>query len=223
MLPAKESPWSFYYFPLSTYSQKVLIAFHEKGVAFTPEIVMASDPTARAAYLEINPFGKVPTLVLDDGHTIPESTTIIEYLEDHHGASGTRLIPTDSKDRARQTRFWDREMNLYVNDTMQTIFWDSRKPEAQRNPVAVAAARERLDVVYGLLDKHLDKRTWLMGDDFTMADCSAAPCLAYLRMIHPFEQHKHLSAYAGRLIERPSFARVQQEAAPYMAKMMAGG
>ena len=53
-----------------------------------------------------------------------------------------------------------------------------------------------------------------------MADCAAAPCLAYLRRVYPYEQHKHLSAYAARLMERPSFARVLKEAEPYLAKMM---
>ncbi len=211
-----------YYFPLSTYSQKVLTAFHEKGVAFTPEVVVNMDPAARAEYLKINALGKVPTLVLDDGHVIPESTTIIEYLEDHHGDSGTRLIPTDSKDRARQTRFFDRQFDLYFNEPMQTIFFDGRKPKDQQSPSGVAAAKQKLDILYPKYDEHMAKRTWIMGDDFTMADCAAAPCLSYLRMVHPFTEYKHLSAYAARLTERPSFARVLAEAAPYMAKMMAG-
>jgi glutathione S-transferase len=210
-----------YYFPLSPYSQKALIAFPEKGVSFTPEIVIPADPEQRAAYVKINPLGKVPLLVLDDGHKIPESSIIIEYLEDHHGASGTRLIPAD-KDLARQTRFHDRQWDLYVNNQTQTIFFDGRKPEKDRNPTAVAAARAVLDIMYPMYDAHLAKRTWIMGDAFTMADCAAAPCLTYLRMLHPYEQHKHLSAYAARLMERPSFAKVQQDAAPFMAKLMGG-
>jgi|HubBroStandDraft_4_1064222.scaffolds.fasta_scaffold418313_2 glutathione S-transferase len=211
-----------YYFPLSTYSQKALTAFYEKGVAFTPEIVSLMDPAQRAEYVaKVNRLGKVPTLVLDDGSIIPESTTIIEYLEDHHGDSGTRLIPAD-RDLARQTRFNDRNFDLYLNNNMSTIFFDGRKPEAERSPRAVAAARAQLDIVYGIYDEHFAKRTWAIGDAFTMADCAAAPCLAYLKMVHPYEQHKHLVAYAGRLAERPSFARVQHEAAPFMAKMMAG-
>jgi glutathione S-transferase len=209
-----------YYFPLSTYSQKTLIALHEKGVAFTPQIISAMDTTGRAEYLKINALGKVPTLVLDDGHVIPESTTIIEYLEDHHGASGTRLIP-EGKDLARQTRFHDRQFDLYFNEQMQVIFFDGRKPEAERNPRGVAAAKKVLDTLLPLYDEHFAKRTWVMGDTFTMADCAAAPVLNYMRMVHPFEQHKHLTAYIGRLAERPSFVKVLAEAAPYMAAMAA--
>lgn len=209
-----------YFLPVSSYSQKVLIAFYEKGVAFTPEVVTPFDPPEKkAAYKEINAYGKVPTLVLDDGHKIPESSIIIEYLEDEFGGSGTRLIPTD-KTHARQTRFFDRIFDLYFNSPMQTIFFDSRKPEAERNPAAVAAARATLDISYKAFDKHFEKKTWAMGDAFTMADCAAAAALNYLSMLHPFESYKHLTAYAHRLAERPSVKRVRDEAKPMLAKMM---
>jgi glutathione S-transferase len=220
-----------YYFPLSTYSQKVLTALYEKGIAFTPELVQPSNPAQRVAYLAVNPLGKVPTLVLDDGQAVTESSIIIEYLEDHFGASGTRLIPTDGKDRARETRFHDRRFDLYFNESMRTIMFDGRSAAAERNAAggfgrgeadsaAVTQAKQRLDVMYPIYDRHLSGRTWVMGDAFTMADCAAATALAYLRMVYPFEQHKHLAAYAARLVERPSFARVLEEAKPYLAKMM---
>ena len=44
------------------------------------------------------------------------------------------------------------------------------------------------------------------------------PPLEYCRTQHPFDRFKNLSAYAARAFERPSFARVQAELAPYLAK-----
>src|SRR5262249_626386 len=163
-----------------------------------------SVPAQRAAYLEVNPLGKVPTLITADGHAISESTIIIEYLEDHFGASGTRLIPTGSKDRARETRLHDRRFDLYFNPAIPALMFDGRNAAAQRNEAggfgqgtantaAVAQAKDKLDVFYPIYDEHLCTRTWLMGDEFTMADCAAATCLAYLRRVYPYEQHKHLS------------------------------
>src|SRR5262249_47941611 len=70
-----------HYFPLSTYSQKVLTALYEKGIAFTPALIQPSVPEQRAGYLAVNPLGKVPALVLDNGDVLTESTTIIEYLD----------------------------------------------------------------------------------------------------------------------------------------------
>src|SRR4051812_3324883 len=102
-----------YFAPRSTYSQKALIALHEKRASFTPVIVSPADAGDRAELAKLTPLGKVPVLVLPDGWKIPESSIIIEYL-DTHISTGTRLIPEDI-DQARQTRFHDRLADLYVN------------------------------------------------------------------------------------------------------------
>ena len=81
---------------------------------------------------------------------------------------------------------------------MQKIFFDSLKPEAERDPRGVAAARQVIDMMLPTYDQHFEKRTWALGEHFTMADCAAAPVLNYMRMVHPFEQYKHLVAYANR-------------------------
>jgi glutathione S-transferase len=195
-----------YYHPRSSYSQKTLVAFHEKRVPFTPVIVTPGEP----ALAEVTPLGKVPVLVLDDGWKIPESTIIIEYL-DAHFSTGTRLIPED-RDLARQTRFHDRLADLYVNEPMAAIYFAGKDVEA------VAKHHARLDTMFAGLDEHLAKRTWIMGDAFTMADCALIPSLGYCRMLHPFERWKHLSAYAARGFERPSYRKVAEELAPYLEK-----
>ena len=61
-------------------------------------------------------------------------------------------------------------------------------------------------------------QTWAMGDGFGMADCAAAPALYYANLCVPFgETHPKVAAYFGRLLKRPSFARVLAEAEPYRA------
>jgi len=210
-----------YYNPLSSYSQKVLLAFYEKNVPFTPELINLMDPAARAEYAKISPFGKIPLLVLDDGRRVVESTIIVEYLEDHFGSSGTRLIPED-KDAAREARYLDRLFDLYINDAMQKVFFDSMKPEDQRDPRGVAAAKVTLDRAYASADELFATRTWGVGDAFSLADCSAAPALGYAKMVYPFEQYKNLTSYANRLSERPSVTRVRTEAAPFMAQLQRG-
>ena len=65
------------------------------------------------------------------------------------------------------------------------------------------------------LDKHLAKRAWVM-DDFTMADCALIPSLRYARELHPFETHRHVSAYFARAMERPTVKRVFDELAPHL-------
>jgi len=69
-----------------------------------------------------------------------------------------------------------------------------------------------------LIDDWMSTRTWAMGDAFGMADCAAAPALFYADLVEPFSaSHPHAGAYLARLKERPSFARVIEEAKPYFA------
>ena len=57
-----------------------------------------------------------------------------------------------------------------------------------------------------------------MGEEFTMADCAAAPALWYANEVLPFmDTHKHATAYLRRLMARPSFARALREAEPYQS------
>jgi glutathione S-transferase len=54
--------------------------------------------------------------------------------------------------------------------------------------------------------------------DFSMADCAAAPALFYARTLVPFpDDYRHLSAYFERLIHRPSFQQVIDEAGPWFS------
>jgi len=110
--------------------------------------------------------------------------------------------------------------DLYLHEPLATVLFDGMKPENEREPKRVAKAKERLDVMYQYLEKHHEKRTWALGDSFSIADCSAAPALGYLRSIYPFEKYPHVVSYAGRLAERPSYRKASEEAAPYLAKMM---
>jgi glutathione S-transferase len=206
-----------YYHLLSAYSQKTLVAFNEKNVSFTPAIVDNESPAGRAEYLKINPLGKVPTLVLDDGAKLFESTIIIEYI-DTNFSSGTRLIPED-KDAALKARWFDRFFDFYVNDPMQKIFFDGAKPEAERDPRGVAAAKATLDTAYVMADELLAGRTWALGDTFSLADCAAAPALNYARVVYPFDKYKNIVAYADRLAGRESFGRVLAELLPILKKL----
>jgi glutathione S-transferase len=192
-----------YYHPRSPYSHKVLIALAEKRVAYEPVMVRPDDE--RLARL--TPIKKVPLLVLGDGWKIPESTIIVEYL-DTHFSTGTRLIPED-RDQARQTRFHDRIADLYVTEPLMALLFERGD---------AGAAHARIDAMLTGLDGHLAKRAWIMGDAFTMADCSLIPALRYARELHPFDRHEHVAAYFARAIERSSVKDVFDEAAPHLAK-----
>lgn len=203
-----------HYHPLSSYCHKLLIALRELDIEVDKHLLNLGDPGQRAAFLALWPTGKMP-LLIDAGRPIAETSIIIEHLQRHHAAPGRTLIP-DHPDAALQVRLWDRLFDLYVMTPMQAHTADLLRPEAERDAAAVDRARETLQRSYAMIERQLQERTWVAGEDFSMADCAAAPALFYARVYVPFEaRHGALSAYFERLLARESVARTVDQARPY--------
>lgn len=207
-----------YYHPLSTYSQKVLMALYEKNVPFKPELTNLMTPEGKQAFQAIYPLGKLPLLKPSADHMVPESTIIIEYLEGHYPQQGTRLIP-EGVDPARQVRFMDRMSDLYLNDPTALLLFHTRG-FATHTDAEIDKARWQLNLSYGHLDKRLANAEWLCGS-FSMADCAAIPPLYYGQMVAPFKEFKNLTRYHERAQKRPSYAKVLAEALPIWNAMQA--
>ena len=208
-------PLKLYYHPLSSYCHKVLIALYENGTSFDTQLVNLGDAKERADFVALWPIGKFP-VIRDEakGRTVPESSPIIEYLARHYPGP-VALIPHDAE-LAWQVRAQDRFLDLYVHNEMQKVVGDRLRPPDKKDPYGVEQARARINTCYDMLERHLASKTWIAGDSFTMADCSAAPALFYANKVHPFEAtHPNLKAYFGRLLERPSYKRTLEEAKPY--------
>jgi glutathione S-transferase len=204
-----------YFHPLSSFCQKVLIAFYENDTPFEPHIVDLANEASRSDFKRIWPIGKFPVL-RDDAkdRTVPESSIIIEYLAQHYPGR-TQLVPTDA-DLARQTRMRDRFFDLYVNVPMQKIVTDKLRPAGKTDSFGVEQARLLLQTACGMIDKDMATKTWALGEAFSMADCAAAPALYYANLVAPFgDSHKNVARYFERLMERPSFTRAVKEAEPY--------
>lgn len=196
----------------STYSQKVLLGLYEKNVPFTPKLVNLSDPEEKARYREFYPMGKIPLLVRDDQRMIPESSIILEYIDNAFPES-PRLINPDPE-LGRQTRFLDRMCDLYLNDTVVSLIFESFKPEEERSSEMMEGCSEQLAVMYGYLNDQLKERAFLAGDAFTLADCAAMPPLFYARNFADFSPFPNIEAYWARVSQRPAWVKLMQEAAP---------
>ena len=208
---------TLYFHPLSSFCQKALTALYENDTPFGRHIVDLLDEASSAAFRKIWPIGKFPVL-RDEARdrTIPESSIIIEYLALHYPGK-TQLVPEDAE-LARQTRLRDRFFDLYVNMPMQKVVTDKLRPEGKNDPYGVEEAKARLQTACRMVDEDMAARTWAMGEDFTMADCAAAPALFYADQLMPLAgTYEHAAAYLDRLMARPSFARVHKEAQPYWA------
>ena len=200
--------------PFSSYCQKVLIALWEKDLAFAYRHM--EDPGVAEALAALWPIGKFPVLV-DGDRTVVETSIIIEHLDQHH-PGGVRLLPADPE-AALEVRLMDRFFDQYVMNAAQVAVNEGiRKLRGQpdRLDEARLSSAQALNVAYGWLEGRLAGRTWAAGEDFSMADCAAAPSLFYADWVHPIgEAFPLVRQYRRRLLARPSFKRAVDEARPY--------
>jgi len=208
---------TLYIHPLASFCHKVLIAFYENGTPFRAETVDFNDPGSAQAHLERWPVGKIPVLFDDRTmRVIPETSIIIEYLQENYPGYSV-LLPRDAAARL-ETRLWDRFFDLYVNTPMGKIVTDRIRPEGQSDAYGVAEARATLTTAYAMIEEQVSSQGWAAGDDFTLADCAAAPALFYASIVHPFgDRHPHLAHYLERLLARPSVSQVIAEARPFFS------
>jgi glutathione S-transferase len=209
--PEPHMPPILYAHPFSSYCQKVLVALYENGTVF--ELRHLETPQHMDELAALWPMKRFPVLV-DRRRTVIEASTIIEYLQLHH--PGPRpMIPEDA-DAALEVRMLDRFFDNYISTPQQKCVFDAIRPAAGRDPHGVSEARAMLETAYAWLEAHMDGRSWPAGGSFSLADCGAAPFLFYAHWTHPIPGRcANLLAYRRRLLERPSFARVVDEARPY--------
>lgn len=188
----------------------MLIALYENGAAFEARMVNLGDPAARAAYQALWPTAKIP-LLQDGDRIVPETSIMIEYLDRTYPGK-IALLPS-VPDAQMECRLWDRLYDLYVMDPMQRFIAQLLRPAAERDARTMDDMREKLSAVYEMIEVKMGGRTWAAGEDFTMADCAAAPALFYAAIVQPFAtDHRRLAAYFERLMARPSVRRAISEA-----------
>ena len=199
--------------PFASYCWKVLIALYENQTPFTYRVLGPEDPEAATDLEALWPLKKFPVL-RDAGRTVIESSVIIEYLALHYPGP-VRLLPSDPG-KALEVRFLDRYFDNYVMNPMSKIVTNQLRPEGARDAFGVAEARAALDAAYRWLDEWMAGRSWAAGEQFSLADCAAAPALFYADWAHPLgERFGQVRRYRSRLLARPSVARTVDEARPF--------
>jgi glutathione S-transferase len=199
--------------PFASFYWKVLIALYERSIPFEFLMVDPEHPENGAAITRLAPTGQFPVLV-DGDRVVIESAAIIEYLDLHHG-SAPPIVPADAK-RAIEARQMDSVFDDYVQSPLtRMVLNEIREPE-KRDALAVQEARSTLDRSYAWLDRWMESRQFAANEEFSLADCAAAPALFYAHWGYPIPaEHASLHRYRRMLLARPSIARVVEEARPW--------
>ena len=140
------------------------IALHEAGLPF--EAVMASTKTHQLAdgtdYYTINPLGYVPLLELDDGTRLTEGPAIVQYIADQ--APDKQLAPAYGTLGRYQLMSWLTLIGTELHKGFSPLF-NPATPEAYKT-----IAKDRLMGRLRWVNEQLEGKTWLMGEQFSVAD-----------------------------------------------------
>jgi glutathione S-transferase len=198
---------TLYHLWLSPFSRKVRLVLKEKTLDFDMKVEPVWE--RRAEFLALNPAGDVPVLVEPDGATLCDATAIVEFLEETYPERP--LIGSTPAERAETRRLvawfdvkFNREVTVnLVDEKMMKRFLGLGQPNSQAIRAGCQNIKHHLDYIGYLTDR----RKYLAGDAFGLADITAAAHLSsvdYLGDV-PWEQHDGAKDWYARVKSRPSF------------------
>jgi glutathione S-transferase len=155
-------------------------------------------------FLAMNPHGRVP-VIRDDAATVWESHAVLRYLAARHGSE--RFWSNDPVARAPVDGWMDWSQTALQPDFLGGVFWGFfRTPEDRRNWPAIRAALARCASHFTMLDRLLDGRSFLLGDEFSLADITAGTSLyRYFELDIERPPLPHLERWYRTLQERAAF------------------
>jgi glutathione S-transferase len=157
---------------------KVRLLLAHLGLEYERQELSVADRSNRPDVLGgLNPALRVPTLVLDDGRSLGESGAIVWYF-----GEGTRFVPDDLFERAQVLQWMFFEQYDHEPAIAVVRFWLAYSGRPRED--FVDRLDERLAAGYRALDameRHLDGRSWLVGDAMTLADIAL---YAYTHVAH---------------------------------------
>lgn len=212
----------------SPFPTRVRLLLYAKGI----EVEIIQPPGFHASvetkegYLKINPIGRVPTLVLDDGRALPESEVICEYLEDAYPEPSLR--PDDLWERARM-RLLSRICDFYVVMAMVPLFTLAGRSRRHWEPEVVNAAAGKLAEALAYLEDFIGGQGYAVGRSLTQADGAIIPQLVLASewipglfgTPDPLAALPRLAAYWRAIQADPIAARVIAETRDAVAEQQA--
>ena len=207
---------SLLHLPLDPLSRKIRIVLGEKKI--TASLAVEPIWERRHEFLSINPAGTVPVFIEDDGTTISTSQAIAEYLEET--SKEPALIFGTALQRAeirRLCNWFDVKFNTEVTEYLlgekiMKRFLGLGEPSSE----TIRAGYANIDTHLGYIEYLAEQRAWLAGENFSLADITAAShisCIDYLGDI-AWEDYQQAKQWYARIKSRPSFRPLLQDLIP---------
>jgi len=191
--------------PVSGNCYKVRLLLAHLGLEYETVDMSVVDRSRRPELLgDLNPALRVPTLVLDDGRPLAESNAILWYFGD-----GTTYVPEDPYERAQTLQWMFFEQYSHEPYIAVVRFWVaySGSPDkfADRVPERMTSGYAALDA----MERHLDGRTFLVGERYSIADISL---YAYTHVAHEggfdLAPYPAIRAWLDRISSQPGHVTI---------------
>ena len=192
-----------YLSPTSSFSRKVRVLLIEKRLPHEIEMLNLWEPNELQ---KINPIGKVPTLVLDDGRALISSAVIADELDSRYPEP--RFIPADPDGRLEVRQL--EAIADGVMDAAAASLYEARfHEEPKRSQAWLDRQRGKINAGLAALEGRLGSREWLCGDRLTLADVAVGCHLGFITTRAPqlfsAQAYPNLARLAQKLEDRESF------------------
>lgn len=201
---------------LHPFSRKVRLVLSEKNLDFNLQIEKVWE--RRTEFLALNPAGDVPVLIEKDGTTLANSQVICEYLEEVYPE--VNLLGKDPVQRSETRRlvsWFDVKFNREVTENIvgEKLMKRVLKLGEPHGP-AIRAGHANIHYHLDYIGFLTEKRKWLAGDNFSLADIAAAAHLSSIDYIGdvPWEEHQAAKIWFDKIKERPSFQPLLEDRIP---------
>jgi len=187
----------------SPYGRKVRVVLAEKKIPFQLQVEnpwLPDSPVSR-----LNPPGKVPVLVLEDGVSVFDSRVIVEYLD--HVSPVAHLIPGEPKSRMMVRGV--EALADGVTDAAVAVYLEKKRVPGQQNGDWLVLQEKTLFRSLEALSEALGEKPWFLGNSMTLADVACGCTLGYLGLRFPEIDwrgaHPNLAKLYDKLMTRASF------------------
>ena len=217
---------TLYHHPLCPHSRFVRLILAEYGVE--TQFVEERAGDRRPEFLALDPAGRTPVLVDDDGLVISGATVIAEYIDETRGSGrgAQRLLPEELRARFETRRlvdwfnvkFFDEVTNWLVTEKVYKRFASAGHPGGAPDMDVLRVARANIRHHMRYIGYLTGARNWLAGDRLTYADFAAAAhisCADYLGDV-PWDEDEAAKHWYQRIKSRPAFRPLLADRVPGM-------
>lgn len=192
----------------SPYVRKARLVLLEKHIAH--EYVIDPPTKADSQVFIVNPLGRIPALILDDGFCVFDSTVIADYADTLNDSP--ILIPRNNSLARLRVKRWE-ALADGIMDSAIVVRMEGLRPVEQQSCATLDLHNQAVTRALEYAADLLGEREWCVGESITLADLALVSGLIYLDLRQAERDwrrsHANLATWFERISKRPSVIAAQ--------------